>query len=103
MISAESEAQGDSEYLIAVISAIRQGKSQRQIGFKVPAKSINIQSDEKGVVALNKFSPIIKNFCSAAEITISTSENLSEVWPTSRSDTKLQIVYEAGAVAATKG
>jgi len=93
--SSESLALEDAEYLIAAISAIRQGKSQRQIGFKVVADKLVIETSAPGVAAINKFLPVLKNFASAQEIKVSTENQISDIWPSPKSDTRLQIIYPA--------
>jgi valyl-tRNA synthetase len=78
-------------YLVAVISAIRSFKSQNQIGFKVPAESLKVQSSDEGVQHLEKVKVILQNFASATQCSVSTQELGSDAVATEQPNTKISL------------
>ena len=94
----ENEAQKTGDFLVAVIGGIRTFKSQKQLGFKVPAELVSIATSAEGVKHLEKVIPIIQNFSSAAKVELKDAVESS--WtPTTDSNTSIYMTISSAAAA----
>ncbi len=92
---AETSALRASDFWLSAIAAIRLGKSKRHLGFKVPAKSLYVQSSEQGLQELKEFLPVLQNFSSAKSVIagVDVLQN-RELWETNRADLALSLEIE---------